>query len=128
MNIDREIYLKKLKGKIYFIVGIIIFIVALIYIISSINSKDGDILYSTTYYFAFGSKRVKIYTNGDVYEDLEIEEPNHKPNYKYLKTLSKTEKDNLIIFLESESNTDMIKNYVIELVYGVKEFDIYGGY
>lgn len=120
--------MKKSKNILLIIVGIIIFIVALIYIISSINSKNEDILYSTTYYFAFGSRRVKIYTNGDVYDDLEIEEPNHKSNYKYLKTLSKTEKDNLINFLESESNTDMIGNYVIELVYGVKEFDIYGGY
>ncbi len=107
---------------------IVILIIGITGIIIILNNNNEDILYSTTYYFALGSRRVKIYTNGDIYDDVEIEEPNHKPNYKYLKTLTETEKNNLINFLKSESNTDIIDNYVIELVYGVKEFDDSGRY
>lgn len=42
-----------------------------------IISHSKSILYETTYFFAFGTRSVKIYKDGNVYDDLEIEEPNH---------------------------------------------------
>ncbi len=76
----------------------------------------------------FGSRRTIIYTNGDVYDDLEIENPNHEPNYKYLKTLNKDELNDLKSKINSESNSEIIEDYIIQLVYGVEEFDNMGGY
>ena len=72
-----------------------------------------------------GSRGVKIYRNGDVYDDLEIEEPNHKPNYKFVKTLSSEEIEVILNLLENDSNNE-INDYVIKLVYGVEEFDNFG--
>ncbi len=76
----------------------------------------------------FGSRNTRIYTNGDVYDDLEIEDPNHEPNYKYLKTLNKVELNDLKSKLNSESYSKIIQEYIIQLVYGVKEFDNFGNY
>ena len=59
----------------------------------------------------------------DVYDDIEIEEPNHKLDYKYLKTLTKDEVENLVHRLKNNANNESIKEYVIQLVYGVNEFD-----
>ena len=118
---------------ILIVVGIFIFVLCLICSMVIINSKNNketneEILYSTTYYFGFGSRRIRIYTNGDIYDDLEIENPNHKPDYKYLKTLTKNEINDLKYKIENEPNSEAIKDYIIELVYGVKEFDNFGNY
>jgi len=115
------------------IAGIFIFVICLICCIMLLSLKrnketNEEILYSTTYYFGFGSRRTRIYTNGDVYDDLEIENPNHKPNYKYLKTLTENEMNDLTYRLENEPDSEAIEDYIIELVYDVKEFDNYGNY
>lgn len=65
-----------------------------------------------------GSRGIKIYKNGDVFEDIEIEEPNHKPEYKYLKTLNIEEMKNLEDILENDGDSENIKNSVLKLVYG----------
>jgi len=122
------------KTKIILIIIVIfIFMLCLICGIVIVNSKSNkkikeELLYSTTYYFAFGSRRIRIYANGDVFDDLEIENSNHKPDYKYLKTLTKNEMNNLTYRLENESKGEELKDYIIELVYGVKEFDDFGNY
>ena len=76
----------------------------------------------------FGSRGIRIYTNGDVYDDLEIENPNHEPNYNYLKTLNKDELNDLKSKINSESNNEILQEYIIQLVYGVREFDNFGNY
>ena len=83
-------------------------------------SKTDKVLFEATYYFGLGSRRVKIYRNGEVYDDLELENPNHVENYQLVKILTKDELKNL----KNNLNSD----YVIQLVYGVKEFDDIGGY
>ena len=114
----------KLSKKKFFIIGciliIVIFIIGIFYIVSNRNNSifTEDILYSTRYYFGMGSRGVKIYRNGDVYDDLEIEEPNHKPKYKYLKTLNTEEMKDLEDILENESDSENIKKAVMKLVYG----------
>ena len=120
--------MKRSTIKILLIIGIIIFAVILIYIIMSIVNQKGEILYSTTYYFGFGSRRIKIYENGAVYDDTEIEDPNHNSDYKYLKTLTKNDIENLEYRLKNDANSESIKKYVIQLVYGVNEFDDFGNY
>lgn len=85
-------------------------------------------IYNTTYYFGFGSRRVKINENGDVFDDLEIEDPNHKVDYKYVKTLSQEQLNSLKSKLQSTSNKSELDEFVIELVYGVKQFDNFGRY
>ena len=120
--------MKHSTRKILLIVGIIIFAIISIYVIMSIVNSKGEILYSTTYSFGFGSRRIKIYENGAVYGDTEIEDPNHKPNYEYKKTLTKEDVDNLAYRLKNDANSESIKEYVIQLVYGVNEFDDFGNY
>lgn len=80
--------------------------------------KSREVLYSTIHYFSMGSRGIKIYKNGDVFEDIEIEEPNHKPEYKYLKTLNIEEMKNLEDILENDGDSENIKNSVLKLVYG----------
>lgn len=94
--------------------------------LESINKTD--ILYTTTYYFGLGSRSVKVYIDGKVYDDLELENPNHNENYKYLKTLSEEELNNLSDKIKNTDNVESLKEYVIELIYGVKEFDNSGNY
>ena len=120
--------MKHSTRKILLIVGIIIFAIISIYVIMSIVNSKGEILYSTTYSFGFGTRRIKIYENGAVYDDIELEDPNHKPDYKYLRTLTKDDVDNLAYRLKNDANNESIKEYVIQLVYGVNEFDDFGNY
>lgn len=115
-----------MKKSLIFIISVCIIIIIVILGVSMINKKKE--IYRTTYGFAFGSRRVKIYDNGDVYDDLEIEEPRHKENYEFLKKLSKKELNALKDKLKSTSNDDELREYVIELVYGVKKFDDMGRY
>ena len=122
-----------MKEKIQLVLISMFIIIAIIMISFAIYMKndhvrDEDLLYSTIYYFGFGSRRVRIYTNGDVYDDLEIENPNHELSYRYLKTLDKDELNNLKSKINSESSNKMIEDYIIQLVYGVRQFDDFGGY
>ena len=112
-----------MKKRIIIIIGVCIAITLVCVIL--INKK---VIFSTTYSFGLGSRRVKIYSTGAVYDDLEIEEPNHKVKFKYLKKLSKDELTSLEDKIKSTSNKNELDDYVIELVYGVKEFDNNGNY
>lgn len=119
---------RKLISIIIFIIILVIAIVSAVYMKNNNNVSDENLLYSTTYYFEFGSRSTKIYANGDVYDDLEIEDPNHEPSFKYLKTLSKKELNNLKSKINNESDNEIIEDYIIQLIYGVKKFDNLGGY
>lgn len=125
--------MNKPAKKILIIIGVLILLVCLIGGIFFISQKtksepNEEPLYSTTYGFAFGSRRTRIYLNGEVYDDLEIENPNHIENYAYLKTLSSKELNDFKNFLTNETDSEKIDDYVIELVYGVEKFDDMGNY
>ena len=92
------------------------------------NIENEKILYDTIYYFGMGSRKVKIYENGEVYDDLEIEDPNHQINYQWVKTLSEEQLNMLKTKIQNAASENEIDALVIELVYGVKEFDDMGGY
>lgn len=92
------------------------------------EKTNTDILYETTYSFGFGSRSTRVYTNGDVFDDLEIENPKHKPDYKYVKTLTADEIADLMYLLDNKTDDEVIKRHIIELVYGVSEFDDFGNY
>lgn len=112
------------KMQIFIIILIVVVVLSIFLIIG--HSKS--ILYETTYSFAFGTRSVKIYKDGDVYDDLEIEEPNHKAEYKYLKTLNEEEKNGLADLIKTKASKEIIDEYVIKSVYGVEKFDNYGSY
>ena len=114
------------------IVCIVITVIGVVLIIK--NRKDNNIdkyntsieektIYNTTYYFGFGSRSVIINENGDVFDDVEIEDPNHKANYKLVKSLSEEQLESLKTKLQSTSDKNELDEFVIELVYGVKQFD-----
>ena len=68
-------------------------------------------------YFDFGSIRIRIYDNGIVEEDKEIENPNHKSNFKEIKKLTKEEVNELKSKLEELDRTQLEK-FVNKLIYG----------
>ena len=69
-----------------------------------------------------GSVTLKIYNNGNVYEDKEIEETYHKPNFKKIKKLSKSEMEDLKQNLNKSG--DDLKKYITELIYGDENYDL----
>ncbi len=92
------------------------------------NSNSKKEIFYGIYYFALGSRRVKIYDDGTVYEDVEIENPRHVENYIYLKSLSNNELKSLKNQLDRTNDKEELKRFVIQLVYGVKEFGNRGEY
>ena len=111
---------------------ILIIAVLILGVIIFLNKKENNStkqeLYSTIYYFDMGSRKVKIYDNGDVYEDLEIEDPNHKEDYQFVKTLSKEQLNNINKKLKDNSSNEEIDSYIIKEVYGVNKFGSKGQY
>lgn len=97
---------------------------------SKTTSEEEKILYATLYSFGFGSRSVKIYENGDVYDDLEIEDPNpnHIPNYKFVKTLTREQVNRLKEKIENNVDYSELDEFVIKEVYGVEKFDDFGNY
>ena len=79
--------MNKITKNSLIIIEIFIFVLCLICAIVFVNSKrnretNKELLYSTIYYFGLGSRSIRIYANGDVYDDLEIEDPNHEPDLR----------------------------------------------
>lgn len=99
--------------------------------ISSANSVVGDVesnvldvkkglehkelLCDRTQARPFGSIRVQIYSNGDVYSDEEIEEPNHKWKMEYYKTLCDEDLEEVKELIESENDSELSK-YIDKLI------------
>lgn len=59
------------------------------------NTNEHEKLCDVRHYKPFGSVRVQIYDNGDVYMDEEVESPNHQWDMEYVKTLSSEELEEL---------------------------------
>lgn len=116
---------KKKKIKV---IALILFCVLLLItiIVLSIYNK-GDIIFSKTFYYDLGSITLKIYENGNVYEDREIEEPNHKPKYKKIKELNKSEILKLKQYLEEAKNDNDLKKYINKLIYGDENYNLTQG-
>jgi hypothetical protein len=93
-----------------------------------INSNSKKEIFYGIYYFALGSRMVKIYDDEAVYEDVEIENPRHVENYIYLKSLSNNELKSLKNKLDRTNDKEDLKSFVIQLVYDVKEFGNRGEY
>ena len=101
------------------IISSILFIVllAIIIIFLLLNNK---IIYFNTSYYDMGSITIRIYENGKVEENREIEEPNHAPYFKEIKKLDKLEIIQLKSKLEKEKDKKALEEYINELVYGSK--------
>lgn len=106
----------------------IVTILCFVSIVVGMNLLKPKTIFVTTYYFGMGSRRVKINENGKVYDDLEIEEPNHKENYKFVKKLSEEQLNSLKDKIQTISDDSKLNDFVIQLVYSVEEFDNFGGY
>ena len=63
----------------------------------------GNVIYTTSGFHSMGSYRVKVYENGEVYDDIEIEDPKHVIKYKYVRTLTNEEIEELKSFTGDES-------------------------
>ena len=85
---------------------------------------ENEIIYQNTFYFDFGSKKIKIYDNGNVYEDMEIENPNHKENYELIKTIDKESLLSLKEKIKNNSNETELEDFVKQIVYGSTNLDI----
>ena len=100
-------------------------ILLLILPIVYINLKThNQIIFSKTYYYAFGSEKIRIYENGTVETDKEFEEPNHETNFKKLKKLTTEEVKELKSILEQNLDENNLKDYINELIHGDKNYNI----
>lgn len=94
-------------------------------IVSQNNIKtENEIIYQNTFYFDFGSKKIRIYDNGNVYEDMEIENPNHQENYEFIKTIDEESLLNLKNKIKNNSSKTELEELVKQLVYGTTNLDI----
>ncbi len=107
------------------IVGIIAIAAVITVLIVTHNShspsepkETSTLFYETRYYDQFGSRGVRIYGNGEVFEDIESENPNHKPDYKYVKTLTDEQIEDLTVKKSGELTDDEYEKYVKKIVYG----------
>ena len=100
-----------------------VLIIGTIFIFNNTNTFS-QVIYQNTYYFNFGSRKIKIYDNGKIYEDLEIEQVNHKTNYKLIKTLNKEELDDLKNKLNNSNDEIELENYIKQLIYGKLNLDM----
>ena len=98
----------------------ILIIITIIAILAFYRSYS--IIFQQTFYYSMGSLTLKIYNNGDVYEDKEIEEPYHKPNFKKIKKLSKSEMEDLKQNLNKSG--DELKKYISGLIYGDENYNL----
>lgn len=99
------------------ILGCVIILVIIVISIFVVRDTNSEIVYSNTIYFAFGSIRLKIYDNGIVEEDKEIEDPNHTPDFKQIKKLTNLELNELKTELEKLDKKELDK-FVNKLIYG----------
>ena len=96
----------RFKGIVAFFAIVIIIFLGVIF-----WNTNGKEIYSNTYWLDMGSLRVKVYDNGKVMHDIEIESPNHQVNYKYYRVLNKDEINEIIENISDE-------NTVYRIIYG----------
>lgn len=102
-----------------------ILMLLLILIVVYVNLKNpNEIIFSKTYYYAFGSEKIRIYEDGTVETDKEVEDPNHKTNFKKIKKLTAKEIKELKSTLEQNLSADDLKTYINELIHGDRNYDI----
>lgn len=92
---------------------LIILLIILLAIITIFLLQNNKIIYSNTSYYDMGSITIRIYENGKVEEDREIEEPNHTPNFKKIKKLDKMEIIQLKSKIEEEKDEEALEKYII---------------
>ncbi len=123
---------KSTKNKTAIIVAAIVAVLLIVAIVAGVlimrknNHFGEESIYSNCYYFGMGSRCVEIYANGDVYDDVEIEDPRHQANFQFVKTLNASK----LAALKSrlEQTKDGLSEYVMELVYCTDEFGALGQY
>ena len=83
------------------------------------------VIYSNRFFFSIGSRGIKILSNGKVYDDLEVEEPNHKENYKLFKTLSKDELKEVKKKIKENKDKHSYEDFIKIMVYGDTDVNPY---
>ena len=71
-----------------------------------------------------GSEQVRIYENGLVETDLEIENPNHKPNFEKIKILSDKELETLIDMIAKDMEEKEIKKCINLLIHDDANYNL----
>lgn len=112
-----------MNKKIIGICGIVLFIVIAVVIGVVLNNRNNKEIYSKRFDFDKGSCGIKIYDNGDVFQDLEVEDPNHKENYKKIRTLSKNKIKEIKNKLKNKDKNEL-DNYIKKVIYGSTELDL----
>ena len=125
--------------KICILIVIIVVTVISVYVVKSKNNKSDqankentvnttnttekdEIIMEKKFYFSKGSITLQIHENGEVYEDVEIEEPNHKPDFKKIKELNSEEIEELKSKLEQSD--EELQPYLMNLIYGDSNYEL----
>ena len=114
--------IKRNRIKYGIIIGILALIIIALVVVSIMKFSKGSIIVYESYYFEMGSETIRIYSTGLVEADSEIENPNHKINFKKVKDLTKEELEELKKHIDTRQgdNDEIFKKYVYKLVYDVE--------
>ena len=107
--------------------GIIIFISVIILgmiILGLVLCNNGAIIYSNTFYSPMGSEQIRIYENGLVEIDLEIENPDHKRNFEKIKILNDKELETLIDMISKDMEEEEIKKGINLLIHDDANYNL----
>lgn len=110
-----------MKKAIIVFTGIIIFGMI---IIGLLFFNNGVIIYSNTFYYPMGSEQVRIYESGLVETDLEIEDPNHKPNFEKVKILTDKELETLVDMITKDMEGEEIKKGINLLIHDDADYNL----
>lgn len=109
--------------KVFFI-GLIILTIIMVSFICLKSFNNGKVIYNNTFYYAMGSEKVKIYENGVVETDKEIEEPNHKTNFKKIKTLTNKEIEELKEKVKENLEDEEMQKYINDLIHNNSNYNL----
>ncbi len=112
--------IKKNRIKYGIIIGLLVLIIIALMVVSIMRFSKGKVIVFYTYFFDMGSETIRIYSSGLVEADKEIEDPNHKADFKKVRDLTKEELEELNKKLEEKADDETLKKYVYKLVYDIE--------
>ena len=114
--------IKKNRIKYGIIIGVLVLIIIALLVVAIMKFSKGSIIVYESYYFAMGSETIRIYSSGLVEADKEIEDPNHKIDFKKVRDLTKEELEELKEKMKTRQgdSDENFKKYIYKLIYDIE--------
>ncbi len=106
------------------ILMVAIIITSIVLVICYFTINNNTVIFEQRFYYAFGSEGVKIYESGIVKTDIELEEPNHKEDYKVIRKLSKKEVAELKNIIKQNLPSDEFQSYINLIIHENRNYNL----